>query len=69
MINKLKYLIWGMAMALHAIYMLSTGIVSFGWDSVEMNGIKLYAITIPYLLFALWVMIAPILTKRTKQSS
>ncbi len=63
MADKLKYVLWGLAMLVHALYILNTGIVSFGWDMIEMHGMKLYLIVVPYFSFALWVIIYSIFYK------
>jgi len=57
MANELKYILWGIGMMLHALYILKTGIISFGWDTVHINDDKLYFIAIPYLIFSLWLII------------
>ena len=56
MANKLGYFFWGLSMLIHAIYMLKTHEVSFGWDKFLFNDFRLYAIVVPYMLFALWIM-------------
>jgi hypothetical protein len=57
MANEIKYIIWGIGMMSHAIYMLQTGIVSFGWDEMILDNQKLYFIAVPYLFFSLWLIV------------
>ena len=55
MVTEVKYIIWGIAMLIHALYINTTHLVSFGWDTIELNGLKLYMVVIPYSLFSLWM--------------
>ncbi len=55
MATKIKYLIWGIAMLMHNFYIYTTHLVSFGWDTIELQGFKLYIIVVFYALFALYI--------------
>jgi len=53
--SKLNYILLGIAMFFHAIYMLITHQVSFGWDRFVFNDFRLYVIVIPYMIFAVYM--------------
>ena len=70
MANELKYILWGIAMLIHGVYMLISHEVSFGWDTIVFLDKRLYLIVIPYLFFSIGIIIVSImnLTKKKKGS-
>jgi len=66
MADELKYILWGLAMLMHSIYMLISHQVSFGWDTIILEGKMLYLIILPYMLFSIWIIIISIISLRKK---
>ncbi len=67
MANELKYILWGIVMLIHGVYMLISHEVSFGWDTIVLIDKRLYLIVIPYLLFSIWIIIVSIMGLKKKE--